>query len=60
MVAGMLDKAFESVPDGINLLFYSDQGWQSQNRRIKAMLKRACRLLFADDKPTWLRKQSLT
>ena len=30
MVTTMLDKAFEKIPDGTNLLLHSDQGWQYQ------------------------------
>ncbi len=28
MVTTMLDKAFENIPDGTNLILHSDQGWQ--------------------------------
>ena len=28
MVTSMLDKAFEGLPDGTNLILHSDQGWQ--------------------------------
>ena len=30
MVTSMLDKAFEKIPDGTNLILHSDQGWQYQ------------------------------
>ena len=32
MVTTMLDKAFEKIPDGTNLILHSDQGWQYQHR----------------------------
>ncbi|MFR8790146.1 DDE-type integrase/transposase/recombinase [Gallintestinimicrobium sp.] len=28
MVTGMLDKAFENLPNGTGLILHSDQGWQ--------------------------------
>ena len=38
-VMDMLDKAFEKIPDGTNLILHSDQGWQYQmydyQRRLK-------------------------
>lgn len=38
-VMDMLDKAFEKIPDGTNLIFHSDQGWQYQHRRYQKRLK---------------------
>jgi len=40
MVIEMLDKAFERVPDGTNLILHSDQGWQYQHRQYQRMLRR--------------------
>ena len=39
MVTTMLDKAFERIPDGTNLILHSDQGWQYQHRRYQQMLR---------------------
>ena len=33
MVISMLDKAFETIPDGTKLILHSDQGWQYQHRK---------------------------
>ena len=38
MVTTMLDKAFEKIPDGTNLILHSDQGWQYQHRQYQQML----------------------
>ena len=35
----MLDKAFEKIPDGTNLILHSDQGWQYQMKRYQGRLK---------------------
>ena len=35
----MLTKAFENIPDGINLILHSDQGWQYQHKQYQKMLK---------------------
>ena len=35
MVTSMLEKAFETIPDGTGLILHSDQGWQYQ-RMLKA------------------------
>ena len=40
MVISMLDKAFETIPDGTNLILHSDQGWQYQHKQYQAMLKK--------------------
>ena len=40
MVIEMLDKAFERVPDGTNLILHSDQGWQYQHRQYQRMLRK--------------------
>ena len=40
MVTTMLKKAFETIPDKINLILHSDQGWQYQHRQYQQMLKR--------------------
>ena len=39
MVTTMLDKAFETIPDGTGLILHSDQGWQYQHKRYQRMLK---------------------
>ena len=39
MVTSMLDKAFEKLPDGTNLILHSDQAWQYQHKQYQAMLK---------------------
>ena len=39
MVIEMLDKAFERVPDGTNLILHSDQGWQYQHKQYQRILK---------------------
>ena len=33
MVMTMLDKAFEKISDGTNLILHSDQGWQYQHKQ---------------------------
>ena len=35
----MLDKAFDKVPDGTNLIFHSDQGWQYQHKQYQKRLQ---------------------
>ncbi|MCQ2053655.1 MAG: IS3 family transposase, partial [archaeon] len=35
----MLDKAFEKIPDGTNLILHSDQGWQYQMYEYQQRLK---------------------
>ena len=39
MVTGMLEKAFQVIPDGTNLILHSDQGWQYQHKRYQRMLR---------------------
>ena len=39
MVTSMLDKAFEQIPDGTNLILHSDQGWQYQHKQYQQILK---------------------
>jgi putative transposase len=39
MVKEMLDKAFETIPDGTNLILHSDQGWHYQHKRYQRMIK---------------------
>ena len=39
MVTSMLDKAFEKIPDGTNLILHSDQGWQYQHKQYQRMLR---------------------
>ena len=38
MVTEMLDKAFEKILDGTQLILHSDQGWQYQHKRYQRML----------------------
>ena len=38
MVTSMLDKAFDKIPDGTNLILHSDQGWQYQHKQYQRML----------------------
>ena len=40
MVTTMLEKAFETLPDGTGLILHSDQGWQYQHKQYQRMLKR--------------------
>jgi transposase InsO family protein len=40
MVISMLDKAFEQIPDGTNLILHSDQGWQYQHKQYQRMLQK--------------------
>ena len=39
MVTSMLEKAFETIPDGTGLILHSDQGWQYQHRQYRRMLR---------------------
>ncbi|MDD5953463.1 MAG: IS3 family transposase, partial [Oscillospiraceae bacterium] len=39
MVTTMLEKAFEKIPDGTNLILHSDQGWQYQHKQYRQMLR---------------------
>ncbi len=39
MVTSMLDKAFEKIPDGTELILHFDQGWQYQQKIYQRMLK---------------------
>ena len=39
MVTSMLEKAFEKIPDGTELILHSDQGWQYQHKKYQHMLK---------------------
>lgn len=39
MVTEMLNKAFETIPDGTNLILHSDQGWHYQHKQYQRMLK---------------------
>ena len=39
MVNEMLEKAFEKIPNGTNLILHSDQGWQYQHKQYQRMLK---------------------
>ena len=35
----MLEKAFEKIPDGTNLILHSDQGWHYQHKQYQQMLR---------------------
>lgn len=39
MVTTMLDRAFEKIPDGTNLILHSDQGWQYQHKQYQRILR---------------------
>ena len=39
MVTTMLNKAFETIPDGTGLILHSDQGWQYQHKVYQRMLR---------------------
>jgi transposase InsO family protein len=39
MVTSMLEKAFETIPDGTELILHSDQGWQYQHKQYQRMLE---------------------
>lgn len=39
MVTEMLEKAFETIPDGTNLILHSDQGWHYQHKRYQRLLR---------------------
>ena len=39
MVTSMLDKAFEKIRDGTDLILHSDQGWQYQQKIYQRMLR---------------------
>ncbi len=38
MVTTMLDKAFEHLPNGTNLILHSDQGWRYQHKQYQRIL----------------------
>ena len=38
LTTDMLDKAFEQIPDGTNLILHSDQGWQYQHKQYQRLL----------------------
>ena len=40
MVTSMLEKAFETIPDGTGVILHSDQGWQYQHRHYQRMLRK--------------------
>ncbi len=40
MVTSMLDKDFDKLPDGMNLILHSDQGWQYHHKQYQAMLEK--------------------
>ena len=40
MITSMLEKAFETIPDGTGLILHSDQGWQYQHKQYQRMLWR--------------------
>ncbi len=40
MVTTMLEKAFEAIPDGTDLILHSDQGWQYQHKQYQRMLRK--------------------
>ena len=38
MITSMLEKAFETIPDGTGVILHSDQGWQYQHKQYQRML----------------------
>ena len=38
-VTSMLEKAFDTIPDGTGLILHSDQGWQYQHKHYQKMLE---------------------
>ena len=40
MVTSMLEKAFEKIPDGMNLIPHSGQGWHYQHKQYQQMLQK--------------------
>ena len=40
MITSMLEKAFETIPDGTGLILHSDQGWQYQHKQYQRMLRK--------------------
>ena len=40
MVTSMLEKAFDTIPDGTGLILHSDQGWQYQHKQYQRMLEK--------------------
>ena len=38
MITSMLEKAFETIPDGTGLILHSDQGWQYQHKHYQKKL----------------------
>lgn len=39
MVLGMVNQAFENLPDGTNLILHSDQGWHYRHKHYQGLLK---------------------
>ena len=39
MVTEMVEKAFNQIPNGANLVLHSDQGWHYQHKRYQRMLR---------------------
>ena len=39
MITSMLEKAFETIPDGTGLILHSDQGWQYQHTYYRNTLQ---------------------
>lgn len=39
MVITMLEKAYETIPHGTDLILHSDQGWQYQHKQYQQLLK---------------------
>ena len=52
MVMTMLDKAFEKISDGTNLILHSDQGWQYQHKQYQQVLQ-GISLLFIHAPSEW-------
>ena len=39
MVIAMLEKAFETIPEGTGLILHAEQGWQYQHKQYQRMLE---------------------
>ena len=40
MITSMLEKVYEAIPDGTDLILHSDQGWQYQHKSYQRMLRK--------------------
>ena len=54
MVTTMLEKAYETIPDGTDLILHSDQGWQYQHKAYQRMLRKKGIRQSMSRKGNWL------